>query len=110
MNRLTPSYVTALVLLLIMAPFAHAEPKVTAQSEYGFITENVVTISASPDEVWQKLIYGVDTWWPKDHSWWGQDGTFTISPEAGGCFVKPQVKSPLSIYMLCLSTRIKSSS
>ena len=45
MNRLTPSYVTALVLLLIMAPFAHAEPKVTAQSEYGFITENVELMS-----------------------------------------------------------------
>lgn len=86
MNRLTPSCVTALALLLIIAPFAHAEPKVTAQSEYGFITDNVVTINASPDEVWQKLIYGVDTWWPKDHSWWGQDGTFSISPKAGGCF------------------------
>ena len=65
---------------------AHAQPKVVAQSDYGFITENTVTIDANANQVWKTLIEDVDTWWPKDHSWWGKEGTFSITPAAGGCF------------------------
>ncbi|GGF56074.1 ATPase [Alteromonas lipolytica] len=63
-----------------------AETKVVAVSDSGFIIENTATINALPDTVWQALVNDVDSWWPKDHSWWGDEGRFSIEPLTGGCF------------------------
>ncbi|MFC3092879.1 SRPBCC family protein [Alteromonas sediminis] len=55
-------------------------------SEQGFVVKNEVETHADPHLVWQALVNDVDRWWPKDHSWWGKEGTFSIEPNAGGCF------------------------
>lgn len=74
--------ITCLLALLMCQISANAE--VTSVSEGGFISENVVEIPVAPDAVWTHLVNDVDSWWPKDHSWW--EGTFSIDPVAGGCF------------------------
>lgn len=63
-----------------------AEPKVIHMDTHGFIVENQIQIAKKPDVVWHALVNQVDSWWPKDHSWWGQVGTFSIEAKAGGCF------------------------
>ena len=60
--------------------------EVLDSSASGFTVQNVVTVSASPDRAWRALVKDVDAWWPKDHSWFGKDGRFTIDARAGGCF------------------------
>ena len=63
-----------------------AEPKVLHVTETGFMVENKVTISQPADKVWHALINQVDKWWPKDHTWWGNDSVLSIDEFAGGCF------------------------
>lgn len=77
------SLLFAFILLCTVKP---AFAKVIYVADNGFAVENSVTISKSPEQVWQALIYNIDDWWPKDHSWWGADGRFSIDPVAGGCF------------------------
>jgi uncharacterized protein YndB with AHSA1/START domain len=55
-------------------------------SPSGFTAENSVVVMTDPASAWQALVGGVDAWWPKDHSWWGAAGTFSIDARAGGCF------------------------
>ncbi len=74
--------ITCLLACLLFQTDVHAV--VTSVSENGFISENVAEIPVSPDVVWAHLVNDVDSWWPKDHSWW--EGTFSIEPVAGGCF------------------------
>jgi len=59
---------------------------VKAVAETGFILENRVQVNADPDVVWRALVDQVDDWWPKDHSWWGEQTRFRIDAHAGGCF------------------------
>ena len=80
LNKLT-SLVTALMLA---SPPAHAA--VVDKSPAGFTVENTVVVPVAPAIAWDALVDHVDEWWPKDHSWWGKDGKFTIDPRAGGCF------------------------
>ena len=75
------------ILLLITLCFTtsiYAEPEVLHTSEHGFIVVNKQVIKADKMVVWQALVDDVDSWWPKDHSWW--KGTFSIDKYAGGCF------------------------
>lgn len=52
----------------------------------GMTVENTVTVPVDAATAWDGLVNHVDAWWPKDHSWFGKDGKFTIEPRAGGCF------------------------
>ena len=74
-------YLLASVLVLLSS---NASAEVKHVSEHGFIIENTIETQKSADIMWHALINDVDSWWPKDHSWWY--GTFSIEPEAGGCF------------------------
>lgn len=65
---------------------ANSHAKVLDRSANGFTIENTVTVPVDPDTAWNALVKDVDRWWPKDHSWFGKEGTFTIEPRAGGCF------------------------
>ncbi|GAC08162.1 SRPBCC family protein [Paraglaciecola chathamensis] len=55
-------------------------------NEHGFTLENTVLINAPAKQVWAALVSDIDYWWPKDHTWWGNKGTLTLRPVAGGCF------------------------
>ena len=63
-----------------------AAPKVLHVADYGFAVENTATINATKSAVWKALTEEVDNWWPKDHTWWGAQGTLSIDTHAGGCF------------------------
>lgn len=78
--------VIILILVGMFSTHATAEPKVLYHHQNGFAVENVVEINAPIEQVWKALIKDVDTWWPKDHTWWGVDGKLEIEPIAGGCF------------------------
>lgn len=75
-----------LLCSLLLSMTINAEPNVKLVTDHGFIVENTATTSVPTDLVWQALVEDIDLWWPKDHSWWGKAGTFTIEPKAGGCF------------------------
>lgn len=80
------SLLAPLMITTSLHASAEAKTEVTHVSQHGFIVKNQTEIAASSDVVWQALVQDVDKWWPKDHSWWGAQGTFSIDAHAGGCF------------------------
>lgn len=74
-----------LLALFLLLPTALAA-KVLDSSPSGFTIENSVVVPADEKTAWRALVEDVDRWWPKDHSWWGKGGRFSIEPRAGGCF------------------------
>jgi uncharacterized protein YndB with AHSA1/START domain len=78
------SFILACALSVIVS--FTVQGKVVHVSEHGFIVENTITTKQTPEKVWLGLVNDVDKWWPKDHSWWGVQGRFSIEPKAGGCF------------------------
>lgn len=69
-------------IMLPMSMTAHA--KVLHVSKFGFIVENQISTDKTPTKVWLALTRNVDSWWPKDHTWW--EGVLSIEAKAGGCF------------------------
>lgn len=76
----------ALLSLLVLLPFKHVSAELQHLAETGFIVENKIEVSTDSATTWKAFVEEVDNWWPKDHSWWLDQGTFTIDPRAGGCF------------------------
>jgi hypothetical protein len=72
-----------LAFLFLLQP-AYAE--VLFVSDSGFVIENKIQTEQSPADAWAVFIDQVDEWWPKDHTWWGEEGALSISAMAGGCF------------------------
>jgi uncharacterized protein YndB with AHSA1/START domain len=85
MKRL-PSACLVLTCLLLNCLFAPAAARVVDATPAGFTIENARDVPVDAATAWQALVADVDRWWPKDHSWWGKDATFSIEPVAGGCF------------------------
>ena len=71
-------------MVLVITPPARAEVQLVTDN--GFIIENKIQVDVDADSAWNALVNKVDDWWPKDHSWWLEAGTFSIEPVAGGCF------------------------
>ena len=76
----------ALLSLLVLLPFKQVSAELQHLAETGFIVENEIEVSTDAATTWKAFVEEVDNWWPKDHSWWLDQGTFTIDPRAGGCF------------------------
>lgn len=74
------------VFILLVTGLAQASAEVQTIAETGFILENKIQVSADVDTTWRAFVEEVDNWWPKDHSYWLDQGTFSIEAEAGGCF------------------------
>jgi uncharacterized protein YndB with AHSA1/START domain len=74
----------AFLAMAVMASPARAEVKDASAS--GFTVENAVDVPVDAATAWQVLVGGVDSWWPKDHTWWGRASTLSIDARAGGCF------------------------
>ena len=55
-------------------------------SASGFTIENSADVAVDAATAWRVLVGDVDSWWPKDHTWWGQASRLTIDARAGGCF------------------------
>ena len=59
---------------------------VKSSSPAGFVIENSEVVPVDAAAAWRALVEEVDRWWPRDHTWWGQESKLTIEPRAGGCF------------------------
>ncbi|AXR06425.1 SRPBCC family protein [Salinimonas sediminis] len=90
----------ALLWVCCCLPWYGAQAKVVAQTDSGFIVVQQQTVAAPPELVWYSLTNNIDTWWPKDHSWWL--GTMRLEPRAGGVFANKQAKNLLSICGLAM--------
>ncbi len=73
-----------LLLSLCCAGIANAE--VADRAPNGFTVSNTVVVDATPSRSWDALINEIGLWWPADHTWFGDAGTLSIDPVAGGCF------------------------
>ncbi len=62
---------------------AFAEVKAT--SDNGFNIVHIASVSATPDEIWKRLL-APKNWWNKAHSWSGSSDGFYIDAQANGCF------------------------
>lgn len=72
--------------LFVLALAGGADAGVRDSAPQGFTVENSVVVAADADRAWRALVEDVDAWWPRDHTWWGDDATLVIEPRAGGCF------------------------
>lgn len=82
LKNLAGSIALASIILVSVAAVA----EVQHIAETGFIIENKIQTSADVETTWSAFVVDVDSWWPKDHSYWLGAGTFSIEPVAGGCF------------------------
>lgn len=76
--------IQVIALTAALSTSHHAE--VLHIADTGFIVSNQISVSNDIDTTWSAFVDEVDNWWPKDHSWWLDQGTFSIEPVAGGCF------------------------
>lgn len=79
----TPAAAMALALGLGGGPASAAVKDAAAN---GFTVENEQVVAVAPELAWKALVEDIDRWWPKDHTWWGQDSRLSLQPRAGGCF------------------------
>jgi hypothetical protein len=77
-------YKTVALSFLFVSLTAQAEVKHV--SDVGFIVSNSMTVSSTSQKAWAALVNDIDQWWPKDHTWWGNNTHLSIDPVAGGCF------------------------
>ena len=75
-------YVLAAVAALLAAP---VQAMVQDQSEDHFVIRHVVTVPASPEETWVRLLNPAQ-WWSSEHSYSGDAANLSLDPRAGGCF------------------------
>ena len=71
-------------LAMLAAPQVEAE--VIAAAEHGFISAHEVVLPANPIRSWQALTAEIASWWDPAHSHSGDASSFSLQPEAGGCF------------------------
>jgi len=82
----SPRLSALLLLLSVTAVLPGASAAVKDSSPSGFTIENSTVVPVNATTAWAALVNDVDRWWPKDHTWWGQESKLTIDPRAGGCF------------------------
>src|SRR5579863_9724674 len=70
--------------MFLLAATARAD--VVDSSATGFTVRVTVTITASPDDVYRKLVRNVGDWWASDHTFSGNSHNLSIEEKPGGCF------------------------
>lgn len=76
----------ALLAFALLLVAGTAQARVLDSAKNGFTVENSATAPVDARTAWNGLVKHVDAWWPKEHSWFGKDGRFSITARAGGCF------------------------
>jgi uncharacterized protein YndB with AHSA1/START domain len=71
-------------LLLLLAALSPAE--VVDAGANGFTVKTTVTIKASPDDVYRKLVRNIGDWWDSAHTFSGGSHNLSIEDKATGCF------------------------
>ena len=76
---------TALTAAVLLTP-GWALAEVADASANGFTVKTSVTIQASPDEVYRRLIHNVGEWWNPQHTFSGDAHNLTMEEKPIGCF------------------------
>lgn len=84
---------------MLVGAAAPASAEIKNATASGFTIENTRVVPVDAATAFKALVERVDAWWPKDHTWWGQDGTLSIEPRAGGCFCE-RAGSREALHML----------
>jgi uncharacterized protein (TIGR03435 family) len=74
-----------LLAACLLAP-AWATAEVTDASPSGFTIKVTLSVQASPDEVYRKLVRNVGDWWDSSHTFSGNSHNLTIDERPAGCF------------------------
>ena len=83
MTKFSASFAAAAILLGPGWAFA----EVADSSTDGFTVKTTVTIQASPDEVYRRLVHNVGDWWSPQHTFFGRrPQPPTIDEKPMGCF------------------------
>ena len=77
----------------MLAPVSPAHADVTAQTEQGFVSRNVVVIAGSPAAVRKRLVTP-SAWWSSEHTFSGDAANMTLDPVVGGCFCETLPADP----------------
>jgi hypothetical protein len=72
--------------LFSMGFFTQTQATVVDSSDVGFTTVNVVTVNASPGEVYEQFLSHLGQWWSDDHTWSGKASNLYIEAKMGGCW------------------------
>lgn len=81
-----PSTIAAVAAMAMATAAAPAFAAVKDSTAMGFTIENSEVVPVDADTAWKALVGDVDRWWPKDHTWWGNESKLSIDARAGGCF------------------------
>ena len=74
----------AATIILLCPAWAFAE--VADSSTDGFTVKASVTIQASQDEVYRRLVHNIGDWWNPQHTFSGDARNLTIDEKPMGCF------------------------
>ncbi len=77
--------ILGLVAGLVCIAAQPVSAEVAKSSDRGFETRNTAVTTATPYEVWQRLLVP-GKWWSDDHTWSGKSDNMYISAQGGGCF------------------------
>jgi len=82
MTRFSVRFAASIILLCPGWAFA----EVADSSTDGFTVKTTVTIQASPEEVYRRLIHDVGEWWNPQHTFSGDARNLSIEEKPMGCF------------------------
>ena len=63
---------------------AHAD--VLDSAANGFTVKTTLTIQATPEDVYKRLVHDVGEWWNPQHTFSGDAHNLSIDDKADGCF------------------------
>src|SRR5713226_6152868 len=81
---MTDKKIWAAALFVFAANAARSE--VVDFSAGGFTVKSTLTIRATPDEVYRKLVRNVGDWWSSDHTFSRDSHNLRIEDNINGCF------------------------
>jgi hypothetical protein len=87
MNKIS-KYISPICTIAMAAITSLSSPvlaEITASSDTGFVILHSAEVSATPGQIWNRLI-APNKWWNKKHTWSASADGMTIDAKAGGCF------------------------
>lgn len=82
MTKFSTAFTAAVILLCPGWAFA----EVADSSANGFTVKTSITIQASPEEVYRRLVHNVGDWWSAQHTFSGDARNLTMEEKPLGCF------------------------
>jgi uncharacterized protein YndB with AHSA1/START domain len=76
----------ALIALIFAVAPGWAAPEVVDSSTTGFTVKVTLTIAASPEVVYRKIVKNIGDWWDPEHTYTGNSHNLSIEEKPLGCF------------------------